>query len=177
MWNVISSRRTCRRWVTRNPVLGHCAQRHVWDGESAQRHRLAVSYCAVSDRGEVRTSQVFSLKQNQTYNAKMIPVRLRDHIFYTLFALSASEGGDGADSGERRRGWVVAGPTARAISDHILSRSRHLRRQPMCRSVIAPMPSKRQDLFRRRIVHVVICPIVFRRHSVYGNMTRSEEKR
>ncbi|KJG34960.1 hypothetical protein UA70_15730 [Raoultella planticola] len=32
------------------------------------------------------TSQVFSLKENQTYNAKMIPVRLRDHIFYTLFA-------------------------------------------------------------------------------------------
>lgn len=27
------------------------------------------------------TSQVFSLKENQTYNAKMIPVRLRDHIF------------------------------------------------------------------------------------------------
>ena len=26
---------------------------------------------------------------------------------------------------------VVAGPTARAILDHILSRSRHLRRQPM----------------------------------------------
>ncbi|MDP1265467.1 penicillin-binding transpeptidase domain-containing protein, partial [Klebsiella pneumoniae] len=32
------------------------------------------------------TSPVFSLKQNQTYNAKMITVRLRDHIFYTLFA-------------------------------------------------------------------------------------------
>jgi penicillin-binding protein 2 len=68
------------------------------------------------------TSQVFSLKQNQTYNAKMIPVRLRDHIFYTLFApyqhpkvamalILENGGGDG----------VVAGPTARAILDHICS--------------------------------------------------------
>ncbi|WP_380693889.1 penicillin-binding protein 2 [Serratia marcescens] len=66
------------------------------------------------------TSQVFSLKQNQTYNAKMISVRLRDHIFYTLFApyknprvamalILENGGGDG----------VVAGPTARAILDHI----------------------------------------------------------
>jgi len=66
------------------------------------------------------TSQVFSLKENQTYNAKMIPVRLRDHIFYTLFApyknprvamalILENGGGDG----------VVAGPTARAILDHI----------------------------------------------------------
>ena len=46
------------------------------------------------------TSQVFSLKENQTYNAKMIPVRLRDHIFYTLFA-------------------PYQHPTARAILDHI----------------------------------------------------------
>uniref|UniRef100_UPI00255009DE penicillin-binding transpeptidase domain-containing protein n=1 Tax=Klebsiella quasipneumoniae TaxID=1463165 RepID=UPI00255009DE len=66
------------------------------------------------------TSQVFRLKQNQTDNAKMIPVRLRDHIFYTLFApyqhpkvamalILENGGGDG----------VVAGPTARAILDHI----------------------------------------------------------
>lgn len=66
------------------------------------------------------TSQVFSLKENQTYNAKMIPVRLRDHIFYTLFApyqhpkvamalILENGGGDG----------VVAGSTARAILDHI----------------------------------------------------------
>lgn len=66
------------------------------------------------------TSQVFSLKENQTYNAKMIPVRLRDHIFYTLFApydqprvamalILENGGGEG----------VVAGPTARAILDHI----------------------------------------------------------
>lgn len=66
------------------------------------------------------TSQVFSLKENQTYNAKMVPVRLRDHIFYTLFApyknpkvamalILENGGGDG----------VVAGPTARAILDHI----------------------------------------------------------
>ena len=50
----------------------------------------------------------------------MIPVRLRDHIFYTLFApyqhprvamalILENGGGDG----------VVAGPTARAILDHI----------------------------------------------------------
>lgn len=32
------------------------------------------------------TSQVFGLKQDQVYNAKMIPVKLRDHIFYTAFA-------------------------------------------------------------------------------------------
>ena len=66
------------------------------------------------------TSQVFSLKENQTYNARMVPVRLRDHIFYTLFApyknpkvamalILENGGGDG----------VVAGPTARAILDHI----------------------------------------------------------
>jgi penicillin-binding protein 2 len=68
------------------------------------------------------TSQVFSLKENQIYNAKMIPVRLRDHIFYTLFApyknpkvamalILENGGGDG----------VVAGPTARAILDHIFA--------------------------------------------------------
>lgn len=50
----------------------------------------------------------------------MIPVRLRDHIFYTLFApyqhpkvamalILENGGGEG----------VVAGPTARAILDHI----------------------------------------------------------
>ncbi|MFZ4834475.1 penicillin-binding protein 2 [Rouxiella sp. Mn2063] len=66
------------------------------------------------------TSQVFSLRENQNYNAKMTPVRLRDHIFYTAFApynhptvamalILENGGGDG----------VVAGPTARAILDHI----------------------------------------------------------
>ncbi len=66
------------------------------------------------------TSQVFSLRENQTYNAKMTPVRLRDHIFYTAFApfdhptvavalILENGGGDG----------VVAGPTMRAILDHI----------------------------------------------------------
>lgn len=66
------------------------------------------------------TSQVFSLRENQVYNAKMTPIRLRDHIFYTAFApyknpkvvmalILENGGGDG----------VVAGPTARAILDHI----------------------------------------------------------
>ncbi|WP_459176310.1 penicillin-binding protein 2 [Ewingella americana] len=66
------------------------------------------------------TSQVFSLREDQVYNAKMTPVRLRDHIFYTAFApyknptvvmalILENGGGDG----------VVAGPTARAILDHI----------------------------------------------------------
>ncbi len=66
------------------------------------------------------TSQVFSLRENQNYNAKMTPVRLRDHIFYTAFApfdhptvavalILENGGGDG----------VVAGPTMRAILDHI----------------------------------------------------------
>ncbi|KYF04719.1 hypothetical protein AF388_24105, partial [Salmonella enterica subsp. enterica serovar Typhimurium] len=31
-------------------------------------------------------SQEFSLKENQTYNANMIPIRLRDHVVYTAFA-------------------------------------------------------------------------------------------
>ncbi len=52
------------------------------------------------------TSQVFSLKQNQTYNAKMIPVRLRDHIFYTLFApYQHPKVAMALIPGERRRGW------------------------------------------------------------------------
>ncbi|MDR3434934.1 MAG: penicillin-binding protein 2 [Rouxiella aceris] len=66
------------------------------------------------------TSQVFSLRENQSYNAKMTPVRLRDHIFYTAFApfdhptvamalILENGGGDG----------LVAGPAARAILDHI----------------------------------------------------------
>ena len=66
------------------------------------------------------TSQVFSLKQNQTYNAKMIPVRLRDHIFYTAFApfndpkvaialILENGGGEG----------VTAAPVMRQILDHI----------------------------------------------------------
>jgi len=66
------------------------------------------------------TSQVFSLKQNQTYNAKMIPVRLRDHIFYTAFApfnnpkvavaLILENGGNEG---------VTAAPVMREILDHI----------------------------------------------------------
>lgn len=66
------------------------------------------------------TSQVFSLKQNQTYNAKMIPVRLRDHIFYTAFApfnnpqvavaLILENGGNEG---------ITAAPVMRNILDHI----------------------------------------------------------
>jgi len=66
------------------------------------------------------TSQVFSLKQNQTYNAKMIPVRLRDHIFYTAFApfndpqvavaLILENGGSEG---------ITAAPVMRNILDHI----------------------------------------------------------
>ena len=66
------------------------------------------------------TSQVFSLRQNQTYNAKMIPVRLRDHIFYTAFApfndpkvavaLILENGGNEG---------ITAAPVMRAILDHI----------------------------------------------------------
>ncbi|WP_158784607.1 penicillin-binding protein 2 [Pantoea sp. BAV 3049] len=66
------------------------------------------------------TSQVFGLKQNQVYNAKMIPQRLRDHIFYTAFApfnnpkvamaLILENGGVNG---------VTAAPLARNILDHI----------------------------------------------------------
>ncbi|HFZ8993097.1 TPA: penicillin-binding protein 2 [Citrobacter freundii] len=66
------------------------------------------------------TSQVFSLKENQTYNAKMIPVRLRDHVFYTAFApyknpkvavalILENGGSDG----------VTAAPVMRKILDHM----------------------------------------------------------
>ena len=68
------------------------------------------------------TSQVFSLKENQTYNAKMIPTRLRDHIFYTAFApykdpkvavalVLENGGSDG----------VVAAPVMRKILDHLFA--------------------------------------------------------
>ncbi len=68
------------------------------------------------------TSQVFSLKENQTYNAKMIPTRLRDHIFYTAFApyknpqvavalVLENGGSDG----------VVAAPVMRQILDHLFA--------------------------------------------------------
>ncbi|OON41991.1 penicillin-binding protein 2 [Izhakiella australiensis] len=66
------------------------------------------------------TAQVFSLKQNQVYNAKTIPLRLRDHILYTAFApykhptiamaLILENGGDDG---------VVAGPVVRHILDYI----------------------------------------------------------
>ncbi|MDA8481091.1 penicillin-binding protein 2 [Citrobacter sp. Awk 4] len=66
------------------------------------------------------TSQVFSLKENQTYNAKMIPIRLRDHVFYTAFApynnpkvaiavIMENGGSDG----------VTAAPVMRQILDHL----------------------------------------------------------
>ncbi len=66
------------------------------------------------------TSQVFSLRQNQVYNSKMIPMRLRDHIFYTAFApfndpkvavalILENGGSDG----------VTAAPVMRQILDHI----------------------------------------------------------
>ncbi len=67
------------------------------------------------------TSQVFSLRENQVYNAKMIPVRLRDHIFYTAFApfkdpkvavaVILENGGVNG---------VVAAPLMRQILDHIM---------------------------------------------------------
>lgn len=68
------------------------------------------------------TSQVFSLKENQTYNAKMIPVRLRDHVFYTAFApynnpqvavalILENGGGNG----------VTAAPVMRQIMDHLFA--------------------------------------------------------
>ncbi|EOS95800.1 penicillin-binding protein 2 [Erwinia tracheiphila] len=70
--------------------------------------------------GKSGTSQVFGLKQNQIYNAKMIPQRLRDHIFYTVFApfdnprvamaLILENGGVNG---------VTAAPLARNILDHI----------------------------------------------------------
>lgn len=122
MWNVISSRRTCRRWVTRNPRTGGIVRNGMYgmaNQPNGTGYKLfhTAPYQIAAKSG---TSQVFSLKQNQTYNAKMIPVRLRDHIFYTLFApyqhpkvamalILENGGGDG----------VVAGPTARAILDHI----------------------------------------------------------
>ena len=66
------------------------------------------------------TSQVFSLKKNQIYNAKMTPMRLRDHIFYTAFApfndpkvavaLILENGGNEG---------VTAAPLMRNILDHI----------------------------------------------------------
>ena len=68
------------------------------------------------------TSQVFSLKENQTYNAKMIPIRLRDHVFYTAFApyknpkvavalILENGGSDG----------VTAAPIMRQIMDHLFA--------------------------------------------------------
>lgn len=67
------------------------------------------------------TSQVFSLGQHQKYNAELIPVRLRDHIFYTAFApfqhpevaltLILENGGNEG---------VTAAPVMRNILDHIL---------------------------------------------------------
>ncbi|HIC1894729.1 penicillin-binding protein 2 [Citrobacter freundii] len=68
------------------------------------------------------TSQIFSLKENQTYNAKMIPVRLRDHVFYTAFApyknpkvavalILENGGSDG----------VTAAPVMRQIMDHLFA--------------------------------------------------------
>ncbi len=67
------------------------------------------------------TSQVFSLGKDQKYHAELIPVRLRDHIFYTAFApfqhpkvavtLILENGGDEG---------VTAAPVMRHILDHIL---------------------------------------------------------
>lgn len=72
------------------------------------------------------TSQVFSLKENQTYNAKMIPVRLRDHVFYTAFApyknpqvavaLILENGGSNG---------VTAAPVMRQIMDHLFAPQEH----------------------------------------------------
>jgi penicillin-binding protein 2 len=68
------------------------------------------------------TSQVFSLKENQVYNAKAIPLRLRDHVFYTAFApyndpqvavtLILENGGDEG---------VTAAPIMRNIMDYLFA--------------------------------------------------------
>ncbi|SFN06395.1 penicillin-binding protein 2 [Izhakiella capsodis] len=66
------------------------------------------------------TAQVFSLKKNQIYNAKTLPLRLRDNILYTAFApykhptvamaLVLENGGDNG---------IVAGPVVRHILDYM----------------------------------------------------------
>ncbi|WP_226571567.1 penicillin-binding protein 2 [Mangrovibacter yixingensis] len=71
------------------------------------------------------TSQVFSLKENQVYNAKAIPLRLRDHVFYTAFApyndpqvavtLILENGGDEG---------VTAAPIMRNIMDYLFAGKR-----------------------------------------------------
>ncbi|WP_411899569.1 penicillin-binding transpeptidase domain-containing protein, partial [Salmonella enterica] len=66
------------------------------------------------------TSQVFSLKEHQTYNAKMIPIRLRDHVFYSDFEPSKNHKvaiawilEDGGSDG------VTAAPIMRKILDQL----------------------------------------------------------
>ncbi len=92
------------------------------------------------------TSQVFSLKENQTYNAKMIPVRLRDHIFlYPVCAVSASESGDGAHSRKMAAAMALS-PARRRERFSTISSTRRMRRLRIARKVTfrrskAPMRS------------------------------------
>ncbi|MEY3669490.1 MAG: penicillin-binding protein 2, partial [Pseudomonadota bacterium] len=71
--------------------------------------------------GKTGTSQVFSIKQNETYNADRIAERLRDHSLYVAFApaedpkvalaVIVENGGFGA---------AAAAPLARQVMDYLL---------------------------------------------------------
>jgi penicillin-binding protein 2 len=71
--------------------------------------------------GKTGTSQVFSIKQNETYNADRVAERLRDHSLYVAFApaedpkvalaVIVENGGFGA---------AAAAPLARLVMDHLL---------------------------------------------------------
>jgi len=52
-------------------------------GATASQYFQNAGYTAA---GKTGTAQVFSLKQNQRYNAKMVPMRLRDNSLFIAFA-------------------------------------------------------------------------------------------
>lgn len=55
----------------------------ILPGATATQYFEGVSYTAA---GKTGTAQVFTVKQNQTYNSKMLPVRLRDNSLFIVFA-------------------------------------------------------------------------------------------
>lgn len=93
-WSQLTNNRMLKNQpIALTPVT---ANKKVWDiiyqamsdvvtmeGATATRYFQDIGYTAA---GKTGTAQVFTVKQNQRYNAKMLPQRLRDNSLFIVFA-------------------------------------------------------------------------------------------
>ncbi|QUJ01216.1 hypothetical protein KCP73_00945 [Salmonella enterica subsp. enterica] len=113
-----------------------------------------------------KTSQVlFALKENQTYNAKMIPILSRDHVFYTAFAQKTLRSllPAGMNAGEAYRRAHRTKIAASHLFDHgLIPHSRVGRavnkQSAIERNTLYPPSEIVTQIFRRRTATCIACP-------------------